>query len=65
MKKILIALVVVLLLCATVTGDTFAKPASCANALRQCGNWCKGYYGVWIPLVDSCETGCAIAYLFC
>ena len=65
MKKMLIALVVVLLLCATVTADTFAKPASCTNALRQCANWCSNYYGDWFPLVDACETGCAIAYLFC
>jgi len=65
MKKLLIALVVVLLLCATVTADTFAKPASCVNALRQCATWCNDYYGAVIPLVDACETGCAIAYLFC
>jgi hypothetical protein len=65
MNKILIALVVVLLLCAMVTADTFAKPAACTNALRSCGNWCRDYYGDWTPLVDACGTGCAIAYLFC
>jgi hypothetical protein len=65
MKKILVSLAIVLLLSATVTVDTFAKPASCVARYRQCGGSCRDFYGGENPLTDGCYVGCAIGYLFC
>jgi hypothetical protein len=65
MKKVLVSLVIVLLLSATVSVDALAKPASCVDAYRQCGNMCREYHGGDNPLTDACFVGCAIGYLFC
>jgi hypothetical protein len=65
MKKALVSLVIVLILSATVAVDTLAKPVSCVEAYRQCGNMCREYYHGENPLTDACFVGCAIGYLFC
>ncbi len=66
MKKIIVSLIILLLLSATLSFDSFAKPAYCGQALQRCADQCRSVMGGdWNPLTGGCVLGCSIGYLYC